>query len=744
MTTFLHYGTYKVTQEQLENIIPHIKHCGIKNIDTAQLYRNEKHLNKSIHNWKYRCNVTTKFYPKSNNSTNVIKRSTSIFRNNEYIDKLTLLLHNPANSTAWLELEKEQYNIGVSNHQIKDLTRLFKYAKRYPNVNQIEFHPYVDNTELLKFCKEHNIHVVAHSIFLGGKCLNDHTIIDISKRNELTPAQVILLWCKSFGIDVCVNTAKPSHLYELVACVDKELEPSDIEQINQIHKRLTYRQYYKELYFKPEFQYMSQYETDSYAKIISNDFNRDMKSMSDYNDISNVCKYLPNPTNAKQRDLLSLALTTLGIDVVRYTKHYRELVEYKKKLDTDRKLVNNINKGLSCKFCIVKSHNREYSFDPIADPAPMPVEVSNRSLFEPIVAFLNSNEPIRDNTFIRGTTFADGRLDLCKQVVGSQSIKTICDATVNNQHVKHFLLGNNIAFADDAQVASEAFRHMIENQPHLETLYLAGNCIDSKSTKILCEALSNNKTCKYLWLKRNPIKAGVRYIADLLNTNHNIVLLDLNNCGICHHLSTFLSEITCDPKDFSLRYLYLDTNGLTDKCVVSLSGFIYKYNSLKSLSLSLNDLGSNGFSLLVHSLNRCQVLEHLNIESNGIDNFLAMSWLRLPSIKILSLSTNKNTFDMRVKKNYICTSNIHIIIRFIKRHPSLEFMSFRYVSLHDEDIQRLLTACESNEIICDIKTNLPNPRLDEYHKDPSKKQRIREIKHSSGVHYIDSIYRNKM
>lgn len=58
--------------------------------------------------------------------------------------------------------------------------------------------------------------------------------------------------------------------------------------------------------------------------------------------------------------------------------------------------------------------------------------------------------------FIRGALFPDGRMDLCKQVVGPNSIVELCQAVSQSGAFKHFLLGNNIVFDNDTGVASQA------------------------------------------------------------------------------------------------------------------------------------------------------------------------------------------------------------------------------------------------------------------------------------------------
>lgn len=47
--------------------------------------------------------------------------------------------------------------IGVSNYTIKHLEEMKEYANITPHVNQVEFHPYLYQKDLLDYCRKNNI-----------------------------------------------------------------------------------------------------------------------------------------------------------------------------------------------------------------------------------------------------------------------------------------------------------------------------------------------------------------------------------------------------------------------------------------------------------------------------------------------------------------------------------------------------------------------------------------------------------
>jgi len=86
--------------------------------------------------------------------------------------------------------------IGVSNMSEKHLASLLDHPKSIivPAVNQVEAHPCLPQHELLEFCRNRGILLVAYSPVGKQKFANDHDIQAIARRLNVTPAQVILSW----------------------------------------------------------------------------------------------------------------------------------------------------------------------------------------------------------------------------------------------------------------------------------------------------------------------------------------------------------------------------------------------------------------------------------------------------------------------------------------------------------------------------------------------------------------------
>ncbi len=128
--------------------------------------------------------------------------------------------------------------IGLSDITLKDLTPLYDSARIKPAVVQVEAHPYLPETELLEFCKEKGIVLLAfaplgHGVRPGP--LQDPVIAAIAARVAKTPAQVLLAWAVQRGTAVLTTprtAARARENFDITA-----LPEDALEEINRIQTR---------------------------------------------------------------------------------------------------------------------------------------------------------------------------------------------------------------------------------------------------------------------------------------------------------------------------------------------------------------------------------------------------------------------------------------------------------------------------------------------------------------------------
>jgi len=152
----------------------------------------------------------------------------------------------------------------------------------------------------------------------------------------------------------------------------------------------------------------------------------------------------------------------------------------------------------------------------IGKPEAMPVDIAPKEELLDFFTHLSNDQSFEFQQFTRGTVYPDGRMDLCKQVVGDLWIGDLMESLKTNTKIKHFLLGNNITGLNGGKAINKFLTEY--HSCRIKTWYLAGSAFNSEATKYICDGLKYDIDCEALWLKRNPIYAeGVFHIAELLH-----------------------------------------------------------------------------------------------------------------------------------------------------------------------------------------------------------------------------------
>lgn len=132
-------------------------------------------------------------------------------------------------------------SIGVSNFTAYHLKELLLHAKIKPAVNQIEMHPFLPQPQLLEFCTQEGIAVVAYSpLGSGGQpsLLQDPVIQKTASKEGLTPAQLLLSWGITRGTPVIPKTAVESRLKENTLV--KRLEERTMVELGSLESAFRY------------------------------------------------------------------------------------------------------------------------------------------------------------------------------------------------------------------------------------------------------------------------------------------------------------------------------------------------------------------------------------------------------------------------------------------------------------------------------------------------------------------------
>ena len=128
--------------------------------------------------------------------------------------------------------------IGVSNYQIGELQETMKTSDIVPAINQVEFHPFLYQKTLLRFCDNNKIHVVAYSPLTRGRRLDHPTIEMVSKKYGRTPAQILIRWSLQHGLGVIPKSTRRERILENSLVFDFQIEGDDMKKLDSLNENL--------------------------------------------------------------------------------------------------------------------------------------------------------------------------------------------------------------------------------------------------------------------------------------------------------------------------------------------------------------------------------------------------------------------------------------------------------------------------------------------------------------------------
>jgi diketogulonate reductase-like aldo/keto reductase len=126
--------------------------------------------------------------------------------------------------------------IGVSNYTITHLKETLAYADVVPGVNQVEFHPWLFQKDLLEFCKKEKIQMEAYSPLSRAKNLDSPMLKRVGSHHGKTPAQVMIRWGLQHGLVEIPKSTHKERISENASVFDFQIDDSEMKEIDSIDK----------------------------------------------------------------------------------------------------------------------------------------------------------------------------------------------------------------------------------------------------------------------------------------------------------------------------------------------------------------------------------------------------------------------------------------------------------------------------------------------------------------------------
>lgn len=280
-------GTWKSDTKEIKTAIHAALDAGYRHIDCAYVYGNESAIGEALqqyftdHNLKREdIWLTSKLWNTAHLAKDVkpALQETLDALQTDYLDLYLMhwpvafqpdLKGFPEKSEDFLSLEEAPLedsweamialkndglikHAGVSNFSQHKLEQLIKKSSEKPEMNQIELHPYLQQWDMLDFCKQNDICLTAYSP-LGSKdripqmkapdepsLLENKVINEIAEKHEASPAQILIKWAIDRGTVVIPKSTNPKRIQQNFESLKVELDDQDHQHIKELDRHFRY------------------------------------------------------------------------------------------------------------------------------------------------------------------------------------------------------------------------------------------------------------------------------------------------------------------------------------------------------------------------------------------------------------------------------------------------------------------------------------------------------------------------
>ena len=264
-------GIGTANMQNVEEVVYQAIKDGVRLIDTASIYKNEEQvgnaINKAINEGIVKREdlyVVTKFWLDEKEDPEKALRASLDRLKLNYVD--LFLDHWPTGKCYngqynfklicvkeyWPKMEKCVDDgltkaIGVSNYNVQNLLIVLSVARIKPLVNEVEFHPYLYQKDLLEFCNLEKIKILAYNPLVKGlyckerhgkemeekklDLLNEPEVKSLAEKHGKTPGQIVLNWEIQKGVIPIPGTSKPERMKENLEATNFQLDQSDCETL---------------------------------------------------------------------------------------------------------------------------------------------------------------------------------------------------------------------------------------------------------------------------------------------------------------------------------------------------------------------------------------------------------------------------------------------------------------------------------------------------------------------------------
>ena len=236
-------GTWELRGRVCTRVIEQALRLGYRHLDTAEIYENEREVGEGLRASGVKRGevfVTTKIWPSHYPPRELERAARECLVRLRLSEVDLLLLHWPnpqiplaetLGALCKVKREGLARNIGVSNFTVALIEDALRATTEPLVCDQVECHPFLDQSKVIAACHSHHMAVVAYSPIARGNARDDEVLTRIGTAHKKTAAQVCLRFLVQQDIVVIPRTSKVERLSENAAIFDFTLSKTEMTEI---------------------------------------------------------------------------------------------------------------------------------------------------------------------------------------------------------------------------------------------------------------------------------------------------------------------------------------------------------------------------------------------------------------------------------------------------------------------------------------------------------------------------------
>jgi diketogulonate reductase-like aldo/keto reductase len=243
-------GTWQLRGDEALRAVHAALDAGYRHIDTAAMYGNEREIGEAVRAHpvpREDIFLTTKVWSSDLADGLLQKSAEASLKRLQVAEVDLLLIHWPSRDIPLREQIRAlcdakrrglARHIGVSNFSPRYVEAAVQYADEPIVTNQVEYHPYLDQSAVFAACRKHGLVVSSYAPIGRGAVLRDAVVREIARAKGKTPAQVVLRWHIQQPLNLAIpKSADPRRIRENIAIFDFALTPEEMDRISSLARR---------------------------------------------------------------------------------------------------------------------------------------------------------------------------------------------------------------------------------------------------------------------------------------------------------------------------------------------------------------------------------------------------------------------------------------------------------------------------------------------------------------------------